>query len=397
MAGFAVVLGPEFDTWNAASLPPTYEAYQEMLAARQTGFDFAAAAEHYRRAAALDTSFTGAQTSRAVVLWLSGACVAVDSIARRLEPRKRLLPPTDRGQLDLASAGCREDTDAALDAVRTALDAAPRSAYFTILGAVIALEHLRPRESLEILRRLDPDKVGLEGHARELYSSWLQMTYHMLGDYGRELETAHGQSASALAALGRVEEAERMALGFLPERHSADDPWPGPMLTQCVALELRAHGHPEAARRVFERVVAWYGTGGINDATRDDFPCARPHFSAFYYTGRWAEARAGYQHRLAVDTTDPKAHAALGALAVRRGDRAEADRMDAWLAGRPEGRAAYSRARLAALGGDRERAVAMVRRAFELGLRYRMFLHLDPDFESLREYPPYRELIQPKE
>ena len=49
MAGFAIVLGPEFDTWKAASLPPTYEAYQEMLAARRDEFDFAAAAEHYRR------------------------------------------------------------------------------------------------------------------------------------------------------------------------------------------------------------------------------------------------------------------------------------------------------------------------------------------------------------
>jgi tetratricopeptide (TPR) repeat protein len=223
------------------------------------------------------------------------------------------------------------------------------------------------------------------------------MTYHMLGDYRRELETADGESASALAALGRVEEAERMAIGFLPARHSADDPWPVPMATQCVALELRAHGHPEAARRVFERVVAWYGAAGVDDATRDDFPCARPHFSAFYYTGKWEEARAGYQHRLAEDTTDLKAHAALGALAVRRGDRAEADRMDAWLASRPENaRAAYDRARLAALAGDRERAVALARRAFELGLRYRMYLHLDPDFESLREYPPYRELIRPK-
>jgi len=398
MAGFAVVLGPDFDAWKTASLPPTYEAYQEMLAARHTGFDFHAAAEHYRRAAALDTSFTGALTSRAVVEWLQGACPSVDSIARRLEPRKRLLPPTDRGQLDLASASCRGDTDEALDAVRAALEAAPRSAYFTILGAVIAVEHLRPRESLEILRRLDPEAVGLEGDALDLYRYWLLVTYHMLGDYEQELKTAHGKSTSALAALGRVEEAERMAIGDLPRQHSADDPWPVPMATECAALELRAHGHPEAARRVFERVITWYGAAGVSDATRDDFPCAQPHFNAFYYTGRWTEARAGYQQRLAEDTTDQKAHAALGALAVRRGDRAEADRMDAWLAGRPENpRAVYSRARMAALGGDRERAVALVRRALELGLRYRMYLHLDPDFESLREYPPYQELVRRKE
>jgi tetratricopeptide (TPR) repeat protein len=396
MAGFAVVVGPEFETWAAASLPPTYEAYQEMLAARQTGFDFDAAAEHYRRAAALDPEFTGAQTSRAVVLWLLDRCAAVDSIARRLEPKRRLLPPVDRGQVDLATASCRGDTDAALDAVRTALAAAPRSAYFTVLGAVIAVEHLRPRESLEILSRLGPEQVGLQGRALGVYQSWLAMTYHMLGEYNRELAAMRG-SGSALAALGRVEEAERRATGSLSQRHSPDDSWPVPMPAQCIALELRAHGHPEAARRVFERVVAWYGATGVNDATRDDYPCARPHLSAFYYTGRWSEARAGYQHRLAEDTTDLKAHAALGALAVRRGDQAEADRMDAWLATRTtSASAAYARARLAALRGDRDRAVALVRQAFELGLRGRMYLHLDPDFEPLRAYPPYRDLIRPR-
>jgi hypothetical protein len=232
------------------------------------------------------------------------------------------------------------------------------------------------------------------------------MTYHMLGDYRLELATARekrggdeerGESASALAALGQADEAERLALGYLPPRHSDDDPWPAPMATACVALELRAHGHPDAARRVFERVIAWYGSSGINDATREDFPCARPHFSVFYYAGRWEEARAGYQHLLDVDSTSVKAHAALGALAVRRGDHAEADRMDGWLASRAHSAVAvYFRARLAALRGERVRAVALLRRAFDFGLRNRMYLHLDPDFESLRNYPPYQELIRPK-
>jgi tetratricopeptide (TPR) repeat protein len=293
--------------------------------------------------------------------------------------------------------------------VRTALDASPRSAVFTILGAVIALEHLRPRDGLEILRRVDPDKLGMKGFLLHVYMDWLGMSYHMLGDYQQELATARkkidgteepGTRIPALAALGRPDEAERLALADLPARHTQDDPWPAPMATECAALELRAHGHPEAARRIWERVIAWYGTEGINDATRDDFPCARPLFNAFYYTGRWDQARAGYQHLLETDTSNTasmKAHGALGALAVRRGDQVEADRMDAWLAARPENSALHFRARLAALRGDRERAVTLLRKAFDLGLRGRMFLHLDPDFEGLRDYPPYRELIRPKE
>jgi tetratricopeptide (TPR) repeat protein len=407
MAGFAVVLGSEFDTWKAASLPPTYEAYQQMLAGAGSEFDFAAAAEHYRRAAALDTGFTGARTAAAVALWLKGDCKAVDSIAAGLDTSPGGLPPVDRGQLQLARAGCRGDTDGAMGAARAALEASPRSIEMAILGTVIAVEHSRPRAGLEILQMVDPKKIGAKGFLLDVYMSWLAMTYHMLGQYQQELTVGRSDGPdpledgmhqpNALAALGRVAQAERLAVGMLPERHSNDDPWPAPMATACVALELRAHGHPEAAQRVLERVIAWYGVDGSNDATREDFPCSRPHFSVFYYAGRWDEARAGYQHLLAGDSNSLKAHAALGALAVRRGDLAEADRMDAWLASRSSSaNATYARARLAALRGDGKRAVELLRQAFDQGLRGRMFLHLDPDFESLRHYAPYSALIQPK-
>jgi tetratricopeptide (TPR) repeat protein len=396
MAGFSVVVGSQFDTWKAASLPPTYEAYQEMLAGGSQGFDFAAAAEHYRRAAALDTNFTGAQTAAAVALSLTGDCAAVDSIARRVDARQAPLPPVDRGQLRLATAGCQGDTDAAMAATRTALEASPRSVELAVLGAVIAVENLRPRAALEMLRLVDPETIGVKGFLLNVYRDWLGYAYHMLGDYRRELEARKG-GAAALAALGRADEAERRAVEPLAGTHPDDDVWPLPMSSECVALELRAHGHPAAAQRIFERVIAWYGADAVNAATRDDFPCSGAHLSAFYHTGRWEEARAGYEHRLASDSMDRKAHAALGALAVRRGDRAEAERMDAWLAARTsDPLAAYARARMAALRGEREGAVDLVRRAFELGLRGRMFLHLDPDFESLRDYAPYRELIRPK-
>ena len=407
MAGFAIVFGSDFDTWKAASLPPTYDAYQEMLAAGETEFNFAAAVEHYRRAAALDTNFTGAQTSAAVALSLEDDCSAVDSIGRRLAAKERQLPPVDRAQLRLAQASCQGDTDAALEAVRAGIGAAPRSIGLVILGAVIAVEHLRPRAALEMLQMVNPKKIGAKGFLADVYWDWLGMAYHMLGDYRRELSARPWHAAksgqeltrdpSALAGLGQAREAERIAIGYLPQRHTSDDPWPVPMRSECVALELRAHGHPTESQRVFEKVVAWYGRAGINDATRDDYPCAQVLFNSFYYTGRWEEARAGYEHRLAEDSASVKSHAALGALAVRRGDQAEAARMDKWLAQRTKRpSAAYARARLAALRGDRDAAVTLVREALHRGLRGVMFLHLDPDFESLHDFPPYRELIRPK-
>jgi tetratricopeptide (TPR) repeat protein len=315
----------------------------------------------------------------------------VDSIVRRLEPKRRLLPAADRGQLDLAEASCHNDPDGALRAVRGALESVPQSLYFTILGSVVALEQLRPEESLEILERLDVEKLGFS--QSPLYRDWLGMTYHMLGDYHRELAVS-GRTV-ALAGLGRAREAELDATRALPAQHTGDDPWPVPMGGECMALELQAHGYPEAARRVRERIIAWYGAA-INDATRDDTPCMAAYFSVFYYTGRWDAARAGYEHRLAEDSTSIKAHAALGALAVRRGDKAEADRMEAWLAAHGGARTTRARARMAALRGDRQRAVDLLREAFEQRLAGRMFLHLDPDFASLRDFPAYRELLGPE-
>jgi tetratricopeptide (TPR) repeat protein len=259
-----------------------------------------------------------------------------------------------------------------------------------ILGSVVALENLRPKESLEILNPLEADKLGFTKD--HLYSDWLGMTYHMLGDYERELAVS-GHPA-ALAALGRVREAEQEAIRALPAQHTGDDPWPAPMGSECVALELQAHGHPEAARRIRERIIAWYGKA-INDATRHDYPCRESRLSVFYYTGRWSEARAGYEHMLARDSTSVKAHVALGAIAVRTGDKDEADRMEAWLAARGGPIASYGRARMAALRGDRQRAVDLIRQAFEEQLGGRMFLHLDPEFRSLHDFPPYRELMGP--
>jgi tetratricopeptide (TPR) repeat protein len=120
------------------------------------------------------------------------------------------------------------------------------------------------------------------------------------------------------------------------------------------------------------------------------------HFNASYYAGRWDEARRAYQQRLAEDSTDVKAHAALGALAARRHDQREVDRMTAWLASRSNPGAFQARARIAALLGNKEEAVQLLRESFDHGLEGKMFLHTDPDFESLLDFPPYRELIRPQ-
>jgi hypothetical protein len=55
--------------------------------------------------------------------------------------------------------------------------------------------------------------------------------------------------------------------------------------------------------------------------------------------------------------------------------------------------------------GDRERTVSLLRQAISQGvlpgdlaqgLGYPMLLHRDIDLESMRDYPPFQELLRPK-
>jgi len=56
------------------------------------------------------------------------------------------------------------------------------------------------------------------------------------------------------------------------------------------------------------------------------------------------------------------------------------------------------RARIAALLGDREEAVTLLRQAIEQGVNWGhgVWVHRDIDLESLHDYPPFQELLRPK-
>ena len=46
--------------------------------------------------------------------------------------------------------------------------------------------------------------------------------------------------------------------------------------------------------------------------------------------------------------------------------------------------------------GEREQAVALLREAFSQGLQHGLQLHLTTDFDALRDYPPFQELLRPR-
>ena len=115
---------------------------------------------------------------------------------------------------------------------------------------------------------------------------------------------------------------------------------------------------------------------------------------------RWHDARTVYQ---ALHNEDPAAVEHLGALGVlsaRLGRIAEADSIAArlvadaraWQFGAPR----LWAGRIAAVKGDREAAIALIHQALREGYARLYLLHTEHDFETLRDSPAFREILEPR-
>ena len=320
-------------------MPPTYQAYQEMLAATDDLWVFKAeeAIPHLRRAIGEDSTYSGAKAKLAYALSERRACGEVDSLVGAMARAETRLPPADQGWVSYAAASCRHDVPGKLAAAKEVLGAAPRSVGFTVLAGIDAIELSRPREALEILRGFDAVRTPLGPQQRDVYWSFVGYAYHDLGEFDKQLQAAarmgeepYIERARAMAGRGDSSTVRRLVTGWLEH---ADNSGPALERAECAALELRAHNAPATAAALLDRVVAARGPRGA--AVAGDEPCLWNLLSAHYYVGHLNEARAAYARAAAEDSGDVKARAALAAIAVRRGDAIELERQRQWLCRAP--------------------------------------------------------------
>jgi len=241
------------------------------------------------------------------------------------------------------------------------------------------------------------------------YWDVLTLLEHLEGDHRAELADAmHGRrqypdrlatlsdEARALAALGRRTDVLRRLDEVI------DLPWdplatPGDVMRE-IGTELRAHGDGAAADSAFTRALRWYADRPLGEQATVG---GRAKVAmTLYVAGHWDDARRLFE-RLARD--EPRAieyRGYLGVLAARSGHRTEAlavERSLGELRGpSPLGRHTYWRARIAALVGERERAVTLLRESLQQGKEY-FPVHLEADFETLRALPSFQELMRVKE
>jgi tetratricopeptide (TPR) repeat protein len=412
MGAVAVRLDPGFQV-SPDENPPTYDAYREYLVSSETGVD---AVAHLRRALELDPEFVSARMSLIGWFFAFSDYKQADRQLSVLEGRRARLTPAQGLWVSAWRALLAGRTGDAYVTAREARALLPGDATAAFLLAWFAANANRTREAVEILTApLDWKRFHERSRARGGHYFWnLTTMLHQLGEHERELaEVRRGQrlhpeipwlrdqEAYVLAALGRVDEMERMVGERL---HQASAGQRGHLL-MFLGLELRAHGRAAAAQKTLERSLDALESCPPSEAAR---PGVRGEVALLLRLLGRADEAQGIYDALARETPADSALAIVwagdrGVVAALRGEREEALRVSDEL-GRLDrpfllGRHTFHRSRIAAQLGLKDQAADLMRAAIAQGCYVSTdlhWLHLEPSFDAVRGFAPFEELVRPR-
>jgi len=393
--------------------PPTLAAYQEYILGLDTfvGINEIQAVPHFIRAAQLDTTWGLPLVWAAFAYGNAGETRALDSVVVALEKRRKFL-----GQLEELHLQDFQTTDEDAKLLINVQGAKLSPGSTWSMGAGNDMHNRnRMREAVAYYRQIDPE----HGWARGWKPYWLYYTraLHAVSDYRDELTVGRRYQAivpadplgpiieiRALASLGSLTEARRRLADFLRTYSDcAASFWLDHQLVQ-LAIELTAHNDSADADSVYERILRncrrdderLAAFAGVKDSVVTRCVARTWLGIALYRMGRLDDAKHELtwpMTQLATDDTPADAGFFLGRIAARQGDRAGADRAMRPIAvdSSNESYESIEYAAIATLLGDRDRAMQRLVAASNR-LPY-AWLHRDPDFNTLRGYPPFDALV----
>jgi len=427
MGGIAVLLDQTFNFNYGRDLldyMPRYDSYREMQIGNELfqRMDFNNSVAYFRHAFKLDTTFYAPVLMEATAYSNAGESsgysninrmVQADSVVQYLEKHRQNMTKFELLSLDWIRYKMQEDRAAMLNISRqmsTQMNPrAPgyRSIFFNIGDEAFATNHLR--EAVGAFSKLNSSDSSMYRSGWMAYWSLYSSTYHLLGEYKQELIKAREcfvqypnlyisylLEMRALAALGRTEEIWKLynEVSTLPRQGG----WtPGGILCNCAA-EFRCHGFHDAYRQAIEKSIEWYTS---RPDSEQQLTNRQYRLASVYYTAeKWDKAKILFEalNKQFPDNLDYIG--CLGTIAARTGDIAEAKRIADFFknVNRPYlfGNHTYWRACIVSLLDEKEEAVRLLREALAQGVWYER-IHADMDLESLRDYPPFQELIKPKD
>ncbi len=383
--------------------PPLLEAFREYrlgFKAYDTGRGIEEGLSHLLHAYDLDTTFVLPLVLGSHWAWYVWDDAKADSLTRFVEARRHLLDRRSQFELDYRSANRRgPDRQAALRAAREMARLDPMG-YSPINYSNAARWANLPREAIEALQTYDP---SLEWRRDEAVDYWyaLGISQHMLGEHEQELVSVRQgrerypkaldmfeMEIQALAALHRPDE----VMGLLDQAPAL---FPDPTEAARVAgQELRAHGHAEAAVAAFQRGIEWFNTQPSEEVDREELALT------LYCSERWGEANALFRVLASERPEDLGLLGWVGRSAARMGDTAAAREISEQIAEMPRPEQNYrhleGRAYIAALLGQPDEAMRLLREAESRGMAFTLSLHREMDLESLHQREDFQEFIRPK-
>ena len=386
------------DTIPGWSRPPGFEAYRRFLVGMEYFVDteWGAASAHFEAAARLDPAYPAFRYMSAIALGNQGRRREAAGYLAGIDEVEDRMTPYDRATVEWLRA---DGPTESLRAARRMTEVGPSYVGFYLVASH-SLELNRAAEALDVLER--PTVGPLLAPGWPLYWSLRVEALHALGRHREELRVAReglsqhpdapslaGFELPALAALGQDGEILSQVGELLELRPSAI----GPLIV--AGDELHAHGHPEAAMRVWRRLVQVLRPR--TEVAGADAASPNPSLVGLLERlGRAREAGKLLSDLAIVDSLAYVEH--LGILAARRGGRAEAESAFDWLAGRSgqhlRGRHLHAQARIAAELGDAERAIECLRRALSRSGAYTA-VHRDYHLRRLRGHPAFESLGTP--
>jgi tetratricopeptide (TPR) repeat protein len=378
----------------------------------------------FLRAARGDSAFTAAVLGAATVAANSNDCALVDSLTRALDARAQTLERGDQLSLQIADARCRGRNDEMLSLTLERANLQPGNPGAQMSAAAAALWANRPARALEALARVDPsvDLAWSTDTTHVAYWGGLTEALHMVGRHREDLAitdrippgaplTRAWLRGSALAALSRPAEALALIdtslafrvetvgdLGLAPytdgrPQYTMTPGW----VANWISRELAFHGDTVAARLAAARAVEWYQSRPAYERSTPEERLVAAW--SLEMLGAYAPAEQLARQLVAEDSSNVDFRGELAGLAAERHDTALADSLDRWLAAQPVSRVTWTasiyRARVAALRGNSDDAVARTREALDEGAWPRWF-HQEPELVRLRGRPDYAAMLAPR-
>ena len=403
LGAVAFYLSPQFRNYDAALYrpPSSLALFRLWSRADQLFFQqkYAESVPIYREILRQDSTQYLIAAFFASASEYSGRPGQIDSLVRKTESRRARLTRGETAFLDFIATWNQSPEDewrAAIAGFRV------DSTFFAYpaIWAAVRTNHLSEAPRFYRLR----DTLSNWGRDWEGWYKVEADALHGIGRYDEELALARearrfdpsslayvGMEAEALVALGKMTELEQLltASRALPDYRA-----PGALMNG-VAAELVEHRTWDEARRMWERALAW--DMALPPERRQDQAVQRNIAIGSYYLAHYAEAAKLFADLAREFPDDPFYTNSAARIAAARGDTAAALARVEQLRRDTLRNNGVQVARIFALLGRKAEAVAALRDYLNRGGRYDFWHANNLELMALRDYPPFKALIAPKD